>query len=150
MANDFLKKMLQSSQKIWLLGFWGRCIRIWYCFFDVQNGGSKMAPIFARKNAFFSPKIKIKHFSKPYATNLESLISNLKSVFQKTKWWVQYGGRFFEKWSNLHKKCVREFLWSLSKNLILVFRYTEKKTMNFFIEMAPMTVFAESNEKAIL
>ena len=40
-------------------------------------------------------------------TNSGSLIKNLEPVFRKTKWRIQYGGRFFLKCSNLRKKWAR-------------------------------------------
>ena len=46
----------------------------------------------------------------------------------------------------------KKFSFNEKKNYILkniTDACNRKKTMNFLIEMAPMTVFAESNEKAI-
>ena len=84
MADDFFKNA-PIFTKSGFGGFLGSLISNLILVFDIQNGVCKMETIFAKKFIFLTTNIKIKHFSKPYVTNLGSLIPNLESVFQKTK-----------------------------------------------------------------
>ena len=101
-------------------GFWGRWTEICYQIFKIQNGGSNMA-VEISKNVRNSMKLPLPRF-------LRSLNRNLPSNFQNSKWWIQYGGRNFEKWSELDEIALTQvFEVAESKSAI---KFLKSKMVN--------------------